>query len=563
MENAVPPFTTQHISEEQTSFLLPAQQDEQLAAASWATMPQKMQLALLSLARLVEALAGGSRQSFIIFQLRSFMQADGLTPSTATIALQLSLLRSVSAVPGFFLPTVWGVLADDPRVGHKKVIILCLLISSISSIGMAFTRSFAGAMTWQLLGGLSAGKKAVLRSKIRGISGAKFESRGVLLLPAAFNVGSILGPLLGGFLSEVSMDGRWPFMLPYAMNALMKLCAAAVITLWLHGSLPAENGKNKKDTRISLVPKWVKQLYRKYLQRQPQYEWLPGEEYEMDDREGQRLVSKSRDRQQTVSIWTLHLLLTLATRALVTIHIFSYPSLLSIFVSTPRYKQEDENSSAVASLERAHLGGGNSSSFIQVPKGYHTHLPFVFTGGLSFNTRDLAIVLAIRGVVSCLLQLMLFPRLCKIVGRLPLYRYSLLVFPVTYFFTPYLATIKSSTPAPLPAAGITLWALLLSILAIQSTARSLTLPAGAMLLNAACPDPSVLSTVNGIGASVAEGARGLGHLVMTGWLYGAGLNSGVVGTAWWGMSAIATIAAIAAAWAIESPSSDKSLADED
>ncbi|KAF7954058.1 uncharacterized protein EAE97_001456 [Botrytis byssoidea] len=562
MENAVPPLTTQRTSEEQASFLLPAQQDEQLAAASWATMPQKIQLALLTLARLVEALAGGSRQSFIIFQLRLFMQADGLTPSTATIALQLSLLRSVSAIPEFFVSTVWGVLADHPRVGHKKVIILCLLISGISSIGMAFTRSFAGAMVWQLFGGLSTGKKAVLRSKIRGISGAKFESRGVLLLPAAFNAGSILGPLLGGFLSEVSMGGYWPFMLPYAMNALMKLCAAAMIALWLDGSRPADNRKNKKDARISLVPKWLKQLFRKYLQRQPQYERLPGQEYEMDDSEGQRLVSKSRETQQTVSIWTLRLLLTLATRVLVTIHIFSYPSLLSIFVSTPRYKPEDENSNAAA-FERAHPGAGNSSSFVQVPQGYHTHLPFVFTGGLSFNSRDLATVLAIRGFVSCLLQLMLFPRLCKVFGRLPLYRYSLLIFPVTYFLTPYLAIIRSSTPAPLPAAGIPLWAMLLSILAIQATARSMALPAGAMLLNAACPDLSVLGTINGIGASVGAGARGLGHLVMTGWLYGAGLNSGIVGTAWWGMSAIATIAAIVAAYVSESPSADKSLADED
>ncbi|TGO08590.1 hypothetical protein BTUL_0201g00040 [Botrytis tulipae] len=561
MENAVPPFTTQRTSEEQASFLLPAQQDEQLTAASWATMPQKMQLALLTLARLVEALAGGSRQSFIIFQLRLFMQADSLTPSTATIALQLSLLRSVSAVPEFFVSTVWGVLADHPRVGHKKVIILCLLISGISSIGMAFTRSFAGAMAWQLFGGLSAGKKAVLRSKIRVISGAKFESRGMLLLPAAFNAGSIFGPLLGGFLSEVSMGGYWPFVLPYAMNALMKLCAAAMIALWLDGSCPADNRKNKKDIRISLVPNWVKQLYRKFLQRQTQYERLPGQEYEMNDSEGQQLASKSKEKQQTVSIWTLRLLLTLATRALVIIHIFSYPSLLSIFVSTPRYKPEDETSNAAASLERAHPGAGNSSSFVQVPQGYHTHLPFVFTGGLSFNSRDLATVLAIRGFVSCLLQLMLFPRLCKVFGRLPLYRYSLLIFPITYFLTPYLAIIKSSTPAPLPAAGISLWAMLLSILAIQATARSMALPAGAMLLNAACPDPSVLGTVNGIGASVSAGARGLGHLVMTGWLYGAGLNSGVVGTAWWGMSAIATIAAIVAAYVTESPSADKSLSE--
>lgn len=568
MDNTAINHMVHNTSEEQAEFLpqrpQPQGEEKQPPEASWAAMPQKGQLALLTLARLVEALSGGSRQSFIIFQLRSFGQADGTMPSTATIALQLSLLRSVAALPQLVTATLWGVLADHPRIGHKKVILLGLLISAISSIGMAFTRSFAGAVAWQLFDGLSAGKKAVLRSRILGISGAKFESRGVLLLPAAFNVGSIIGPLLGGFLSEVAVSSYWPFLLPYAMNAFMKLGAAAVIALWFDGSHASDKRKSKKKKPISLLPKWVEQLVKRHLQRQPKYEQLPGEEYEIFDRENQRsAANEGEETSQTFSIWTLRLVLTLAARALVTMHIFSYPSLLSMFVSTPRYQSIDEGGGTVTPFEGGHSGAGNPSAFVQVPKGYHPHPPFVFTGGLSFKSRHLAAVLTIRGVVSCVLQLLCFPYLCKVVGKLPLYRYSLLVFPVTYFFTPYLVTLKSTTAAPLPAAGPALWTMLLSILVIQSTARSMALPAGAMLLNAACPDASVLSTVNGIGASVAAGARGIGHFIITGWLYGAGLKVGVVGVGWWGISIIATLAAIAAACVPKPPRDNEAVDDEE
>lgn len=540
-------------------------------------MPQKTQLALLTMARLVEALAGGSRQSFIIFQLRSFLPSAGggstSTPAsaTATVALQLSLLRAVGAVPQLFTSTLWGILADDPRVGPKTVIVLGLLISAAGSVGMAFTRSFPGAVAWQLVSGMAAGKKAVLRSKIREISGAKFESRAVLLLPAAFNAGSILGPLLGGFLAEVHLGGGgggyWPFLLPYAVNAVLKLSCAAMIALWLRGVRPGSVKKStKKRKQVSLVPKWVGHVYRRHLRRQSRYELVPNQEYELEDGEGQHSAANGKEKQQSISIWTWRLLLTLAARALVTMHIFSYPSLLLIFVSTPRYNpagsDDSSASSAMASRSFDSRSSANSTlPFVQVPAGYHTHLPFVFTGGLAFRPRDLAAVLAIRGAVGCLLQLVFFPQLCAAVGKMRLYRCALLVFPVTYFATPYLAAVASSTAAPLPAAGAALWAALLAILAVQSTARSMALPAGAMLLNAACPDPGVLGTVNGIGASVAAGARGLGHLLMTGWLYGVGLENGVVGVAWWVMAGIATMAAIAAACVPEPPAGEP-VADE-
>jgi hypothetical protein len=332
-----------------------------------------------------------------------------------------------------------------------------------------------------------------------------------------------------------------------------------LIAFRLRETLTDASVKTRRRVYVSIVPRWARQLKTRYFQKQQKYELLA--DHELDERgECQTAAAPSiDDKQASVSIWTRRLGLTLAARALLMMHVFCYPSLLIVFTSTPRYQGVDGNSGVVQRATAAATmtiaengvrssGSANSSSpFVHVPPGYHPHAPFTFTGGLAFKPRDIATVLAIRGVVGLLLQLLFFPYLRDIFGTLRLYRYALVVFPVTYFVTPYLATVNSATLPPLPASGVSLWAIVSVILVLQSTARSLALPAGQMLLNAACPDRSVLGTVNGIGQSVSAAARAIGQLLVTGWLYGVGLEAGIVGVAWWAMAGMAITAALAAA----------------
>lgn len=521
--------------------------------ASWDSMPQKRQLALIVAARFCETVASGSLQSYIIFQLQSFTLPDGSAPSTATVALQLSVLRACVATPELFTSTLWGVLADHPRVGRKLVIVASLVVQGIGSLALGFTRGFAGAVLCRLLVGLASSNKAAARSMIREISGDRFESRAVLLLPAAFNVGSVVGPVLGGFLAEGAVGGTggmqpwfpaWPFALPNMVNGIMLVGCAVLMAFHLRETLPDDAGaRSGRRVRVFVVPGWARRLHRRYFRQQPpRYELLADQEHELDELDDQGERQTDNDKQRHVDLWTRRLGLTLAARALLVMHVFTYPSLLLVFVSTPRYHPVDVQSATASATVT-----NGSAPFVHVPPGYHPHAPFTFTGGLAFRPHDMAMVLAIRGVVGLLLQLLFFPYLRDVFGTLRLYRYALVVFPLTYLATPYLATVPSSTPPPLPAAGVSLWAIMSAILVLQSTARSLALPAGAMLLNAACPDRSVLSTVNGIGGSVSAAARAIGQLLLTGWLYGKGLEAGIVSAAWWAMAGVAVAAAVAAA----------------
>lgn len=220
--------------------------DEHSTAASWATLPQEQQLALLVLAHFVETFAAGSLQSYVVFQLQSFQLADGSFPGTATVALQLSVLRAIEAASELVASMLWGVLADHPRVGRKCLVVLGLLMSGMASICMGFTRSFAGAVACYLLVGFARGSAPVLRSMVREVSGDRFESRAIVLLPATLNVASILGPFLGAFLAEDAVKAgkatggwrsAWPFLLPNAVNGSTKLCCAARMVLQLQETL--------------------------------------------------------------------------------------------------------------------------------------------------------------------------------------------------------------------------------------------------------------------------------------------------------------------------------------
>ena len=61
-----------------------------------------------------------------------------------------------------------------------------------------------------------------------------------------------------------------------------------------------------------------------------------------------------------------------------------------------------------------------------------------------------------------------------------------------------------------------------------------------ILINNCCPHPSVLGTIHGIAQSVSSASRTIGP-VLGGWGFGKGLEEGVVGAVWWGLSGVAGI----------------------
>lgn len=82
------------------------------------------------------------------------------------------------------------------------------------------------------------------------------------------------------------------------------------------------------------------------------------------------------------------------------------------------------------------------------------------------------------------------------------------------------------------------WVSIAAVLAMQVIGRTFAAPAQTILVNNCTPHPSVLGTLHGISQSVSSLARTAGP-ILCGFLYGYSLEYGIIGAAWWFLSAVA------------------------
>lgn len=164
-------------------------------------------------------------------------------------------------------------------------------------------------------------------------------------------------------------------------------------------------------------------------------------------------------------------------------------------------------------------------------------LPFKFLGGFGKSTQAIGFMMAVQAAYSMFAQLCLFPFLVRRVGTLRAFRSVMTIWPVLYFFVPFLVLL----PERLQSAGIYF------TLVTKITFQVIAFPSNAILLANAAHSKSVLGTINGAAASTACLARAMGPVV-TGSIHSAGLKYGYNGLAWWAGGVVCAIGALESYW---------------
>lgn len=524
---------------------------------SWSSLPRKDQLFILTMARLSEPLTQTSLQAYMFYQLKSFdpKASDG------AISQQAGMLQAAFTGAQFCTAILWGRLADSEKMGRKKVVLIGLTGTALGALGFGFSSTFTSALIWRVVGGALNGNIGVMRTMISEIiREKKFQSRAFLLLPMTFNIGVIIGPILGGLLADPvgsypSLFGkesffggasgvwwmqRWPYALPNLVSAVFLAASSLAFWLFMEESLEALREKQDIGLRIGSAIKGI-------FSRRPRptaYEPLsPGLGHvRLGDIEMEPASSPTkpavRGKLPLRRIWTWNVLFVLLSHAFMSCHVGTFNSLWFVYLSTPRYNPLPSPS------------GEDLNPSLHLPPDYHPHAPFTFTGGLGLPPARIGTALAILGVIGISLQLLLFPKLSFKLGTTLAYRLSLLLFPIAYTLVPFLSIVPSSTAPPAPAAGFLFWLVMIVILGIQVLARTFALPTNTILVNNCSPHPSVLGTIHGIGQSVSSAMRCVGPIV-GGYLYGKGLSMGVVGLVWWSMAAWAAAGSVAGCWVRE------------
>jgi MFS family permease len=531
---------------------------------SWLSLPHKGQLAIITSVRVVDFYQVASLQAFMFHQLQSFNP----TAPESEISFQTGVLQGVFTLAQIFTGVIWGRVADASWGGRKFVLLIGLIGTGVSCIGVAFSTSFAAAVVWRFLGGAVNGTVGAARTTLAETVDKKYHSRAFLLLPLAFNIANIFGPILGGLLADPVtayptlfgpnsiLGGQhgvpWLIEYPYAAANLLSALLLFMDAAWIFlGLRETQQGlKYNRDRGLELA-ETIKYWARRVMFRRFGYRSLrqvdengPGTAEDQDMTES---LAMSQLQPPLPSLVRKPSSETISTTRPSTRAVFTAPNVLLVLLTVAIF---DFQMGGFASLWLVFLSSSRRNPTDSI------NLPFHFTGGLAFPPSTLGFAMAILGFLGIILQILLYPRVNARYGLLKSTRWSLLVFPLAYFLAPYLSLLVRSVNVDAITAdansntspGAALWFGITLVLLLQVGARTFAMPGTILLINNSAPHPSMLGTVHGLGASTSSAFRTIGPIV-TGYWYGVGLRQGMVGFGWWALSLVSVVGCLCSFWA--------------
>lgn len=155
---------------------------------------------------------------------------------------QTGLLVSSYAAMQMVSAPVLGRISD--RFGRRPVFIISILGTFVGFLILGFATSLWMLFASRILSGLTAGNISVAQAYIADITDERNRARGMGMFGAAFGIGFILGPALGGMLSQFG------FAVPAFVSAGLAFINLLTVYFWLPESLTDE-----RRTRLSTQSK--------------------------------------------------------------------------------------------------------------------------------------------------------------------------------------------------------------------------------------------------------------------------------------------------------------------
>jgi DHA1 family tetracycline resistance protein-like MFS transporter len=122
-------------------------------------------------------------------------------------------LTVVFAINQFLFAPTLGGLSD--AYGRRPVLLLSLFVMTIDYLVLVFAQSMWLLFAARVVGGITAATQSTASAYMADISSDEDKAKNFGLLGAAFGVGFILGPLVGGLLAE--FGSRAPFLAAAAL----------------------------------------------------------------------------------------------------------------------------------------------------------------------------------------------------------------------------------------------------------------------------------------------------------------------------------------------------------
>ena len=157
-------------------------------------------------------------------------------------ALTVGMLSTSFSLMQFLFAPIWGRLSD--RVGRRPIILVGLFGSFLSYLVFGLASSLTLLFVARIFAGIAGANIPTAQAVIADVTTPATRARGMGLVGAAFGLGFIFGPALGGFLSQ------WGFSTPSFFASALSLANFSAALFLLPETLKPERRAKERLGRI-------------------------------------------------------------------------------------------------------------------------------------------------------------------------------------------------------------------------------------------------------------------------------------------------------------------------
>ena len=195
---------------------------------------------------------------FLTYFVQDLASAEGIV-DTGSRDFWVGIVIATYSLAQFISTPILGSISD--RIGRRPVLMFGLAANSLFFIVFGLSGSLTMAIIARFLAGAGNGNIAVAKAYIGDISEDHQVAGRMGMLGAAFGLGFMIGPFLGGVLSDPATGiggpfdtqfwSDYPYLLPCLFSSAMSAIALILASFMLPESLPKESRSKSAKSPIS------------------------------------------------------------------------------------------------------------------------------------------------------------------------------------------------------------------------------------------------------------------------------------------------------------------------
>ena len=160
-------------------------------------------------------------------------------------AFTVGMLATSFSLMQFVFAPIWGRLSD--RVGRRPIILLGLLGSCLSYLGFGMASTLTSLFAARIFAGIAGANIPTAQAVVADLTTPENRAKGMGIIGAAFGLGFIFGPAIGGFLS------RYGYSMPAFFASGLSLLNFAAAWFLLPETLKPEHRAIERVGRIDAL----------------------------------------------------------------------------------------------------------------------------------------------------------------------------------------------------------------------------------------------------------------------------------------------------------------------